>query len=311
MLNRKAAWVQFRNSRLTLTQRQAMLRTEFGGIGETLSNLYQYGENAAHLTTAQYFDHAQIFDPLANNSDQLNGFHANTQIPKALGAIREYHATGTTRYRDIASNFWNFVVNQHSYAIGGNSNGEYFQPPNAHRQRAVGLHLRVLQLVQHAQADPAAVLHVPEPGRRAHGLLREGALQPPARRAEPELVARLPLLLRAAAGRRHQDLQQRLQQLHLLPRHRHGDQHEVRRQHLLLQRQHAVGEPVHRVHADLARARHHASGRTPPIPRRRPAGSPSPAPGPSTCGCASRPGPRARRCGSTARCRAARPRAPI
>ncbi|SNT43855.1 hypothetical protein SAMN05421812_10644 [Asanoa hainanensis] len=131
ILNRKAAWVQFRNSRLTLAQRQAMLRTEFGGVGETLYNLYQYGENAAHLTTAQYFDHAQIFDPLANNSDQLNGFHANTQIPKALAAIRGFHATGTTRYRDIASNFWNFVVNQHSYAIGGNSNGEYFQPPNA------------------------------------------------------------------------------------------------------------------------------------------------------------------------------------
>ncbi|GIE90050.1 beta-L-arabinofuranosidase domain-containing protein [Actinoplanes regularis] len=130
VLERKATWVQSRNSVLTYAQRQQVLRTEFGGIGETLFNLYQITENAAHLTTAQYFDHAQILDPLAANTDALAGFHANTQIPKAIAAIRGFHATGTTRYRDIAVNFWNFVVRQHSYAIGGNSNGEYFQAPN-------------------------------------------------------------------------------------------------------------------------------------------------------------------------------------
>ncbi|WP_436535236.1 beta-L-arabinofuranosidase domain-containing protein [Actinoplanes sp. HUAS TT8] len=130
VLERKAAWVQARNSPLTYAQRQQVLRTEFGGIGETLFNLYQVTENAAHLTTAQYFDHAQILDPLAANTDALAGFHANTQIPKAIAAIRGFHATGTTRYRDIAVNFWNFVVRRHSYAIGGNSNGEYFQTPN-------------------------------------------------------------------------------------------------------------------------------------------------------------------------------------
>jgi hypothetical protein len=84
----------------------------------------------AHLTTAQYFDHAEIFDPLASNLDRLNNYHANTQIPKITGAIREYHATGTNRYRDIAFNFFDIVTGQHTYAIGGNSNGEYFKLPN-------------------------------------------------------------------------------------------------------------------------------------------------------------------------------------
>ncbi|KUL29159.1 glycoside hydrolase family 127 protein [Actinoplanes awajinensis] len=130
VLERKAAWVQARNSLLSYAQRQQMLRVEFGGIGETLFNLYQLSENPAHLTTAQYFDHAQVLDPLAAGVDALAGFHANTQIPKALAAIRGYHATGDTRYRDIAVTFWNLVVKQHSYAIGGNSNGEYFQAPN-------------------------------------------------------------------------------------------------------------------------------------------------------------------------------------
>ncbi|MBB5874031.1 DUF1680 family protein [Allocatelliglobosispora scoriae] len=129
VLQRKAAWVALRNSRLTYAQRQNMLDTEFGGMAETLTNLYQLTDNPAHLTTAQYFDHAEIFDPLAANTDALANYHANTQIPKALAAIREYHATGTTRYRDIAVNFWTMVVNRHSYAIGANSNGEYFKAP--------------------------------------------------------------------------------------------------------------------------------------------------------------------------------------
>ncbi|MFI6452778.1 beta-L-arabinofuranosidase domain-containing protein [Streptosporangium amethystogenes] len=76
-------------------------------------------------------DHAAVFDPLAADQDRLNGLHANTQIPKWVGAAREYKATGTTRYRDIALNAWNMCVAAHTYAIGGNSQGEHFRAPNA------------------------------------------------------------------------------------------------------------------------------------------------------------------------------------
>src|SRR6185369_12095 len=34
------------------------------------------------------------------------------------------------RYRDIAVNFWDIVTRHHTYAIGGNSNGEYFKAPD-------------------------------------------------------------------------------------------------------------------------------------------------------------------------------------
>ncbi|WP_127502572.1 glycoside hydrolase family 127 protein [Actinoplanes solisilvae] len=125
-----ASWVKFRNDRLTQTQRQNMLDTEFGGMNEVLTNLYQLTGDAAHLAAAQHFDHDEVFNPLANNQDALNNYHANTQIPKVLGAIREYHATGSTRYRDIAVNFWDIVTRHHTYAIGGNSNGEYFGLPD-------------------------------------------------------------------------------------------------------------------------------------------------------------------------------------
>jgi DUF1680 family protein len=130
VLVRNAAWVKLRTDRLSTTQIQNMLDTEFGGINEVLTNLYAVTSNADHLTVARRFDHAEIFDPLAANTDRLSGYHANTQIPKIMGAIREFHQTGVERYRTIAVNFWEMVTRRHSYVIGGNSNGEYFRPPN-------------------------------------------------------------------------------------------------------------------------------------------------------------------------------------
>jgi DUF1680 family protein len=129
VLRGMASWVKARNDRLTQAQRQNMLDTEFGGMNEVLTNLYQVTGDPAHLAAAQHFDHAEILDPLAAGVDSLNGYHANTQIPKVLGALREFHATGTTRYRTIAVTFWDLVVRDHTYVIGGNSNGEYFKAP--------------------------------------------------------------------------------------------------------------------------------------------------------------------------------------
>ncbi|MDQ0956572.1 DUF1680 family protein [Streptomyces sp. B4I13] len=126
-----AAWVDGRTGRLSGQQMQAMLGTEFGGMNTVLTDLYQQTDDARWLTVAQRFDHAAVFDPLAAGQDQLNGLHANTQVPKWIGAAREYKATGTTRYRNIATNAWNITVNSHTYAIGGNSQAEHFRAPNA------------------------------------------------------------------------------------------------------------------------------------------------------------------------------------
>ncbi|MFF5082789.1 beta-L-arabinofuranosidase domain-containing protein [Actinoplanes sp. NPDC000266] len=131
VLRNLAAWVDTRTARLTTAQTQAMLGTEFGGMNAVLTDLYQQTGEARWLMVAQRFDHAAVFDPLAANQDRLNGLHANTQVPKWIGAAREYKATGTTRYRDIAANAWNITVGTHTYAIGGNSQAEHFRPPNA------------------------------------------------------------------------------------------------------------------------------------------------------------------------------------
>ncbi|MEV4620677.1 beta-L-arabinofuranosidase domain-containing protein [Asanoa sp. NPDC049573] len=126
-----AGWVDTRTARLSSSQMQAMLGTEFGGMNEVLTDIYQQTGDGRWLTAAQRFDHAAVFNPLAANQDQLAGLHANTQVPKWVGAAREYKATGVTRYRDIAGNAWNFTVGAHTYAIGGNSQAEHFRAPNA------------------------------------------------------------------------------------------------------------------------------------------------------------------------------------
>ncbi|WP_043726461.1 beta-L-arabinofuranosidase domain-containing protein [Kutzneria sp. 744] len=126
-----AGWVDRRTGRLSYAQMQALMNTEFGGMNAVLTDIYQLTGDSRWLTAAQRFDHAAVFDPLAAGQDQLNGLHANTQIPKWIGAAREYKSTGTTRYRDIATNAWNITVGTHTYAIGGNSQAEHFRAPNA------------------------------------------------------------------------------------------------------------------------------------------------------------------------------------
>ncbi|KAK4221123.1 hypothetical protein QBC38DRAFT_523193 [Podospora fimiseda] len=129
-----AGWVDTRTSKLSYNQMQSMLGTEFGGMNDILTEIHQQTGDKRWLTVAQRFDHAAVFDPLAANRDQLNGLHANTQVPKWIGAAREYQSTGNTRYRDIARNAWRMTVQAHSYAIGANSQAEHFRPPNATSQ---------------------------------------------------------------------------------------------------------------------------------------------------------------------------------
>ncbi|MFC8417661.1 beta-L-arabinofuranosidase domain-containing protein [Streptomyces coelicoflavus] len=126
-----AGWVDRRTGRLSTTRMQAVLGTEFGGMNAVLTDLCQQTGDTRWLAVAQRFDHAAVFDPLAANQDRLAGLHANTQVPKWIGAVREYKATGGTRYRDIATNAWNMCVATHTYAIGGNSQAEHFRAPNA------------------------------------------------------------------------------------------------------------------------------------------------------------------------------------
>jgi DUF1680 family protein len=123
-------WATLRTGRLSTSQMQNCLQTEFGGMNEGLVNLAEMTGNRTYLTTAQRFDHQIVYDPLAQNVDHLAGLHGNTTLAKMMGCIREYELTGSQRYADIVTNFWDMVVHHHSYAIGGNTNYEHFDIPD-------------------------------------------------------------------------------------------------------------------------------------------------------------------------------------
>ncbi|MFJ5226746.1 beta-L-arabinofuranosidase domain-containing protein [Streptomyces sp. NPDC088400] len=127
----QAAWVDRRTARLSSAQMQRVLETEFGGMNDVFADLHAVTGDAKWLQVAERFTHARVFDPLARNEDRLAGLHANTQIPKAVGAMRLWEEGLPDRYRDIAENFWRIVTEHHTYVIGGNSNGEAFHEPDA------------------------------------------------------------------------------------------------------------------------------------------------------------------------------------
>lgn len=128
VLQRMAGWIKFRVDRLTPAQMQGSLENEQGGMTEVLANLYGVTRNPDHLQLARAFNHAAVLDPLARGEDELDGLHANTQIPKIIGAAREYELTGDPRYRTIAETFWRDVALHRSYANGGDSDREHFFP---------------------------------------------------------------------------------------------------------------------------------------------------------------------------------------
>jgi hypothetical protein len=125
-----ADWVKFRVDGISHDQMQKSLDTEHGGMNEALANLYAVTGNTNYLALSAAFNHAKILDPLARGEDRLTGIHANTQIPKIIGATREYEYTGDPKYLTIADTFWDSVALRRSYAIGGHSDHEHFFATN-------------------------------------------------------------------------------------------------------------------------------------------------------------------------------------
>ena len=100
---------------------------EFGGIVETIVDLYTITGKAEHLALAKLFDLDTLIDACAANNDILSGLHANQHLPIFTGYVRLYDATGETRYLTAAKNFWGMVIPQRMYGIGGTSTAEFWK----------------------------------------------------------------------------------------------------------------------------------------------------------------------------------------
>ncbi|MFC4403482.1 beta-L-arabinofuranosidase domain-containing protein [Gracilibacillus xinjiangensis] len=116
---------------LTHNQFQKMLICEHGGMNDSFADLYIITKDERYLELAEKFYHEAILEPLADGTDDLEGKHANTQIPKVIGAAKLYNITGKEKYKRVSTFFWDQVVQYRTYAIGGNSIREHFGPENA------------------------------------------------------------------------------------------------------------------------------------------------------------------------------------
>ncbi|MBV8115319.1 MAG: glycoside hydrolase family 127 protein [Silvibacterium sp.] len=119
-----ANWTDHWAEGISDAQMARILKTEYGGTMEGLLNLYALTGKKQYLWLSHRFEQEQFFGPLAAHRDELKGLHANTHVPKVIGAARRYELTGDDRYRQIAEFFWNQIINERAYATGGTSNFE-------------------------------------------------------------------------------------------------------------------------------------------------------------------------------------------
>ena len=109
-------------------QWQKILACEHGGMLEVLVNVYSITGDMKYLEMSHWFDHQQFLSPLSRQIDSLAGLHANTQIPKVVGVERRHLLTNNEKDKIISHFFWETVIENHTYCIGGNGDGEHFGP---------------------------------------------------------------------------------------------------------------------------------------------------------------------------------------
>lgn len=143
-------WVYNRVGGYDKAMQNRVLNTEYGGMNDVLYELYKITKDPNHAKAAHMFDEISLFDSIYNGEDILAGKHANTTIPKIIGALSRVRAIDATcgkletdapdkthnreYYLKVAQNFWDIVVNGHSYITGGNSENEHFRA--AHTENA-------------------------------------------------------------------------------------------------------------------------------------------------------------------------------
>jgi len=112
-------------------QVQTLLDCEHGSINESFAEVFQLTGDRKYLVWARRLCHERMLQPLAANDGKfLDHYHANTQIPKFTGFEAVYALNGERELDAAAVNFWNDVVSNRSWVIGGNGANEHFFPTN-------------------------------------------------------------------------------------------------------------------------------------------------------------------------------------
>jgi len=129
-------WIYNRVSTWNSGTQGRVLGTEYGGMNDCLYDLYYFTKSQDHLYAAHMFDEDSLYEKVTSNAENtLNGKHANTTIPKFVGALKRYTtlkdlgelSTDDEKYLDYAIAFWDRVVENYSYITGGVSVMEHFR----------------------------------------------------------------------------------------------------------------------------------------------------------------------------------------
>ncbi|MCR5153928.1 MAG: glycoside hydrolase family 127 protein [Lachnospiraceae bacterium] len=124
-----ADWVYERTERWSEETARKVLNIEYGGMNDVLYDTFLLTGKKEHLKAAHAFDEESLFERVfkaKDGDDVLNDIHANTTIPKFMGALKRYVVTGEKKYLEYAKAFWNTVTRNHTYITGGNSEWEHF-----------------------------------------------------------------------------------------------------------------------------------------------------------------------------------------
>jgi uncharacterized protein len=107
----------------------ALENIEFGGMNEIAARWWAETGEPDALYLSRAFDKPCWLGPLALGDDILSDMHANTHLPVVLGAAEQFELTGDPTMQDVAMNFFD-VVQDHTFASGGSSSGEWWGSPN-------------------------------------------------------------------------------------------------------------------------------------------------------------------------------------
>jgi DUF1680 family protein len=122
-------WVHSRLAPLPQAQLDRMWNTyiagEYGGISDSLAALATLRPGGSdYVATAKRFINNAVYQPVAANTDVLDGRHANQHIPQFIGYLRVFEQTGEPEFHAAAQNFWDMVVPHRVYSHGGVGVGE-------------------------------------------------------------------------------------------------------------------------------------------------------------------------------------------
>ena len=129
ILSSLSDWSYNRISKWDEKTHRQVLDIEYGGMNDVLFDTYTFTKKKEHLDAAWAFVDRQLYDRMINakpGDNVLNNIHANTTIPKFVGAMQGYFVTGDNYLLKAGEAFWKLVTELHTYITGGNSEWEHF-----------------------------------------------------------------------------------------------------------------------------------------------------------------------------------------